>query len=293
MSTEPHQDTTGDATSAGSSAHLDFTEGSTRSGDGPVVVEVVSTGPTENTPTVDPTVGNPTATTGSPIEAVAVEAGPEASRRSDRPQRLLRAWQRRRGLAPEARADRSEHRHDHEVHAAPEGGRMDPTAGTGSPTSSPEATESAHPAESPEPAELADSAARLPPPPLPVPRSSRSRRFGALLLDLLLVATTMFVGWFVWSLRTWARGQTPAMSFLGMRCVRVETAKAANWPTMVLRELIGKGLLSAVTLGITAVVSAVTIVGPTRQGLWDRMAGTTVVDDPDGLTRPRSGELVP
>jgi uncharacterized RDD family membrane protein YckC len=118
---------------------------------------------------------------------------------------------------------------------------------------------------------------------LPAPVSSPGRRFGALMLELLLVAVTMFVGWFVWSLRTWARGQTPAKSLLSMRCIRTETGRAANWRTMALREVVGKGLLGAVTAGITVLVSGVMILRPSRTGIWDRLAGTLVVDDFDNV----------
>jgi hypothetical protein len=132
----------------------------------------------------------------------------------------------------------------------------------------------------------------------PTPVSSSARRFGALALELLLVAVTMFVGWFVWSLRTWARGQTPAKSLLSMRCVRVAGGRSAPWRIMVLREVVGKWLLGVLTLGIVPLVSAVMILRRGRMGVWDKLAKTQVVDDPDGLLvgpgavqEPSSGPL--
>jgi len=132
----------------------------------------------------------------------------------------------------------------------------------------------------------------------PTPVSSGARRFGALALELLLVAVTMFVGWFVWSLRTWARGQTPAKSLLSMRCVRVAGGRSAPWRIMVLREVVGKWLLGVLTLGIVPLVSAVMILRRGRMGVWDKLAKTQVVDDPDGLLvgpgavqEPSSGPL--
>jgi RDD family len=132
----------------------------------------------------------------------------------------------------------------------------------------------------------------------PTPVSSSARRFGALALELLLVAVTMFVGWFVWSLRTWARGQTPAKSLLSLRCVRVAGGRSAPWRIMVLREVVGKWLLGVLTLGIVPLVSAVMILRRGRMGVWDKLAKTQVVDDPDGLLvgpgvvqEPSSGPL--
>jgi RDD family len=132
----------------------------------------------------------------------------------------------------------------------------------------------------------------------PTPVSSSARRFGALALELLLVVVTMFVGWFVWSLRTWARGQTPAKSLLSMRCVRVAGGRSAPWRIMVLREVVGKWLLGVLTLGIVPLVSAVMILRRGRMGVWDKLAKTQVVDDPDALLvgpgavqEPSSGPL--
>jgi uncharacterized RDD family membrane protein YckC len=117
---------------------------------------------------------------------------------------------------------------------------------------------------------------------LPGPQSSAGRRFGVWVLEVLLLVVTFFVGWFIWSLRTWARGQSPAKSLLGTRCVRVDTGRVAGWGTMFLREFVGKWLLGSLTGGITLLVSGVMILGRSRRGIWDRLAKTVVVDDPDG-----------
>lgn len=115
------------------------------------------------------------------------------------------------------------------------------------------------------------------------PLSSAGKRLGAYLLDgFVLAPVTLFIGWVIWSLIVWSKGQSPAKQLLGMRCVRLETARAATWGTMALRELVGKLLLGAITGGITTLISAFMILGTRRQGIWDKIANTTVVDDPDG-----------
>ena len=117
------------------------------------------------------------------------------------------------------------------------------------------------------------------------PLSSSGRRLGAYLLDGLLVFVTLIVGWLIWSLILWSQGQSPAKSLLGMRCVRPDTGRVATWGTMALREVVGKMLLGSITYGITTIISCFMILGASQQGIWDRIASTVVVDDPDRRLR--------
>ncbi|HEX8802909.1 MAG TPA: RDD family protein [Acidimicrobiales bacterium] len=115
-----------------------------------------------------------------------------------------------------------------------------------------------------------------------LPLSSAGRRLGSALLDSVLFVVLLGIGWVIWSLIVWSKGQSPAKSLLNLRCVHLETQRAATWGRMALRELVGKSLIGALTVGISSVVSCFMILGPTRQGVWDKVAGTAVVDDPDG-----------
>ena len=115
------------------------------------------------------------------------------------------------------------------------------------------------------------------------PVSSAGKRFAAYLLEGILCLFTLFIGWLIWSAFSWSKGTTPAKSLLGMRCVRTDTGQAATWGQMALRELVGKGVLGMFTFGITTLVSCFMILGASRQGVWDKVATTTVVDDPNGL----------
>ncbi len=117
--------------------------------------------------------------------------------------------------------------------------------------------------------------------PWPSP-SSPGRRLGAYLLDGVLAFVTLFIGWIVWSLVLWSKGQSPGKSLLGMRCMSTETGRAATWGTMALREVVGKSLLGSVSFGITTLVSCFLILGNSSQGIWDKISTTVVVDDPDG-----------
>lgn len=127
--------------------------------------------------------------------------------------------------------------------------------------------------------------------PLEVPLATLGQRFGAYCVDVLLMLVTLVVGWLVWSCFTFSKGQSPAKAILGHRVVRQDTGEAAPWGDMFLRNVIlqfGMFLLSVPLLGVPLIVGgAMVFAGDLRQTAWDRMAGTRVVVDPQGLTLPR------
>jgi len=125
-------------------------------------------------------------------------------------------------------------------------------------------------------------------PPPPPPRSSGSLgtgvvpcgngvRFGALLLDSLLFVVTCGIGWLIWDIVLWQQSTSPAKKMLNLKIVDINTGAPASMVQMLLREGLGKIVLSAIT-GIVGIISAVLIlVVPSRQGVWDYISKTTVV----------------
>lgn len=113
--------------------------------------------------------------------------------------------------------------------------------------------------------------------------ASIGRRIGAYFLSLLLFLVTLGIGWIIWGLIVWGRGQTPALQVLKMRCWRPDDQKVAGWGWMALRNVIG--YLADSILGlITEIVSFVLFLStPRRQALHDFIGGTVVLHDPDGL----------
>jgi uncharacterized RDD family membrane protein YckC len=110
------------------------------------------------------------------------------------------------------------------------------------------------------------------------------RRFWGYLLEAVLLVLTLFVGWLVWSLIVWARGQTPAKQLLGMYCVKLESSRRAGWGAMFMREVIGEwvimGVLGLVTFGIAPLILDFRLIwNKSRQQLWDTVAGTVVARD--------------
>lgn len=116
-----------------------------------------------------------------------------------------------------------------------------------------------------------------------LPLSSAGKRFGAWLLDGVLIIVTLFIGWLIWWLIAMGKGQSPGKQLLKMRCVRVDENRVANYGEMVMREVVGKYLLGNITFGITTLVGGIQIIADDnkRQALWDKIAATTVVEDPD------------
>ena len=138
----------------------------------------------------------------------------------------------------------------------------------------------------------------LPPDPLSM-LSSRRRRLGARLLELPLAIVTLGIGYLIWSLIVFARGQTPAKQLLKMRVVRLEERRTAHWGWMALRELVLVGvigtLLDFIFFGLNLVwilVNGIVLFTNSRkQTLWDMMLKTVVVHDPNylfDLPRPSS-----
>jgi uncharacterized RDD family membrane protein YckC len=112
------------------------------------------------------------------------------------------------------------------------------------------------------------------------------RRFGGYLLEIVLLLVTLVVGWLVWSLVVWGRGQTPAKQLLGMRCVNLASSRRASWGRMFVREFIGKGIvmtvISLVTLGLgPLILNFMLMWTKRRQELWDKVADTVVLHDPE------------
>lgn len=114
--------------------------------------------------------------------------------------------------------------------------------------------------------------------------ASAGERFGQYLLEGVLIIFTLVIGWLIWSLVIWGRGQTPAMQILKMRCVKKDTGQVATWGTMALRELVGKLLvmwvIGALFFPAALVLDFMLLWDKDRQELWDKIAGTIVVDDP-------------
>jgi uncharacterized RDD family membrane protein YckC len=129
-------------------------------------------------------------------------------------------------------------------------------------------------------------------------------RLGAIAVDAGLMFVTSFIGWGIWSLIVWGKGQTPGKQLLRVRVLNEPTGKPATWGQMLVRQvLIGWaiaapytvaswfyifnrnqsalfGLVACILLVIAiAIVEIVWIFGPTQRRLTDYWSGTIVVNE--------------
>jgi uncharacterized RDD family membrane protein YckC len=111
--------------------------------------------------------------------------------------------------------------------------------------------------------------------------ASVGRRIGSYFLAIPLAIVTLFIGYLIWGLIVWGRGQTPTQQVLGMRTWHPETSRNATWGRMVLREVVG-GIVTGILSFITEILSFVLMVaGRERKCLADHIASTVVLRDPD------------
>jgi uncharacterized RDD family membrane protein YckC len=123
--------------------------------------------------------------------------------------------------------------------------------------------------------------------PVGVELASSGRRIGAYFLSIPLAIVTLGIGYAIWGLIVWGRGQTPALQMLGMRCWRPETGRVAGWGWMALREIVGRfaeGLLGPITLVLSLVLM---VSGREHKSLHDHIAGTVVLRDPTNVLAAR------
>lgn len=141
------------------------------------------------------------------------------------------------------------------------------------------------------------------------PLASQEHRLAAAAVDFGLILATCFIGWIVWTLILWSKGQTPGKYLLKIRILNEPTGAPATWGQMFIRQqLIGwalgvpywiaylfKVLYSSTMFGVIvgsllllviwlllAAIGIVDIVwafGPTRRRLVDYWAGTIVVNE--------------
>lgn len=123
--------------------------------------------------------------------------------------------------------------------------------------------------------------------------ASRGRRLGAFLLEPLLAGATLVIGWLIWSLIVYSRGQTPAKQVLQLRVVRLQDHRAADWGWMALRELVLKTAIVVLLAGVFllgivwVIVNGIVMLNNDRsQTLWDKMLKTVVISDPNHRFKP-------
>ena len=84
------------------------------------------------------------------------------------------------------------------------------------------------------------------------PKASPQHRLGGYFLEMALAIVTFGIGWLIWSLVLWGRGQTPAKQILKMRVMDVKSSRPASWGQMAIRQVllpIVPGVLTWISFG--------------------------------------------
>ncbi len=111
--------------------------------------------------------------------------------------------------------------------------------------------------------------------------ASIGRRIGSWFLAIPLAIVTLGIGYIIWGLIVWGRGQTPTQQVLGMRTWHPQSAQRADWWRMALREIVG-GIVTGILSFITELLSLILMVtGRERKCLADHIASTVILRDPN------------
>jgi RDD family len=117
-----------------------------------------------------------------------------------------------------------------------------------------------------------------------VPLASPGKRLGVYFLDILLAIVTLGIGYVIWILIVWGRGQTPGKQLTHMYYVNESTGRVADWGKSALRDFVIRGIVFEIiaffTFSIGWFVGAFMTLNEQKnfKAGWDRMAGTVVID---------------
>jgi uncharacterized RDD family membrane protein YckC len=109
------------------------------------------------------------------------------------------------------------------------------------------------------------------------------RRIGAFFLGGLLSIVTLGIGYLIWGIISWSKGQTPAQMCLGLQTWKPQERTNATWGTMFLREL-AYAFLAWVPFA-QLVSFFLFLSGKEHRALHDSVASTIVLHDPNKVLK--------
>lgn len=112
------------------------------------------------------------------------------------------------------------------------------------------------------------------------------RRIGAFFLGWLLSIVTLGIGYLIWGVIAWGKGQTPGQMCLGLQTWRPQERVNATWGTMFLRGL------AYVVLGWIPFAQLVSFIlfltGKEHRALHDSVASVIVLHDPNKVLQQQA-----
>ena len=123
--------------------------------------------------------------------------------------------------------------------------------------------------------------------PRDVPLADKSRAALGYVLAVLLLIVTLGIGYSIWSLVAWGRGQTPAQRLLGLRCWRPETGRPASRGQMALGQVSGLLRNGELLIGVF-----ILLLSTGRTSIGDYIIGTVVLHDPDDVLLKQASDPI-
>jgi hypothetical protein len=119
------------------------------------------------------------------------------------------------------------------------------------------------------------------------PEASLGKRIEALVLTALLLVVTLAVGWLIWSVFEWRKGQTPSYRLLGLRIVRLSDERRIGLGRSLARAGICC-ILVVPTFAVCCLIGICFTLGASPPGgllrrpriaPWDYLTATKVTDE--------------
>ena len=119
-------------------------------------------------------------------------------------------------------------------------------------------------------------------------------RLGSYLLEGVLMAVTLGIGWVIWAFTTGPFGQTPAKKLLGLRVIRADTGQPSTLGHMFWMRGIVAGFVASLTVAVTfGVLAFMPFWDQKKQNIWDKISNSFVVADPYDAWNTGTGPAAP
>lgn len=128
-----------------------------------------------------------------------------------------------------------------------------------------------------------DSVGAVPEPPrypVGVKEAGVGIRFLAYVLDAILQAVTLGIGWLIWAAIIAGKGQTPAKQLLGLRVIDVNDSTPLGFARMLFMRGIVAGLIAAILIPLTlGILLLMPVWNKRKRNIWDKLSSSVVVVD--------------
>ncbi|MEE2645977.1 MAG: RDD family protein, partial [Actinomycetota bacterium] len=106
-------------------------------------------------------------------------------------------------------------------------------------------------------------------------------RLGAYLLEGLLAAVTLWIGWIIWALTLSGKGQTPAKKLLNHTVVDINTGQPLGLGRMFWVRGLVAGLVASIAIPLSLfILLFMPLWDSNNQNIWDKVSGSYVIPTP-------------